>query len=139
MLILVGIAYLIFTLQVPTSRIGDPQSPKYFPLLIAIFLIVMSVIYFVQTLTKQDVSYTALKSLFERATRRRLLLTCVFIIIYALIFEVVGFFIATLAFLCATLFLINGKRHWFQNICVAVVFSCVAWYTFSHLLDVSLP
>lgn len=42
----VGVIYLLLSLNLPISRIGDPQSPKYFPILIASLLIVMSIIYF---------------------------------------------------------------------------------------------
>lgn len=46
----VGVIYLLLSLNLPISRIGEPQSPKYFPILIASLLIVMSIIYFFQML-----------------------------------------------------------------------------------------
>lgn len=52
LLTLLGIIYLVLTLNVQRSRIGDPNSPMYFPLLISVLLIVMSVIYFFQEYKK---------------------------------------------------------------------------------------
>ncbi|WP_250543369.1 tripartite tricarboxylate transporter TctB family protein, partial [Staphylococcus pseudoxylosus] len=60
-------------------------------------------------------------------------------IIYAFIFEPFGFLISTILFLGCIMFLINGYKRWLQNILVTVIFSGIAWYTFSQLLDVSLP
>ena len=57
-LLLFGLVYLIFTLNLPKSNIGDPNSPMYFPLLIASLLIVMSAIYFIQELRKRSENFT---------------------------------------------------------------------------------
>ncbi|MGJ5708507.1 tripartite tricarboxylate transporter TctB family protein, partial [Staphylococcus equorum] len=69
----------------------------------------------------------------------RIVLTIVLTVIYALIFERLGFLISTIIFLGAIMFLINGYKRWLQNILVTVIFSGIAWYTFAQLLNVSLP
>ncbi len=137
--LMVGIVYLILSLHLPISRIGDPQSPKYFPVLISILLISSSIIYFFQMYRDKAVSFEAFKQLWTPLVIKRIGLTCLFILIYTLIFERAGFLISTILFLAAVMFLINGLKHWLKNLAVAIVFSGVAWYTFSHLLDVSLP
>ncbi|RIO56610.1 tripartite tricarboxylate transporter TctB family protein, partial [Mammaliicoccus sciuri] len=43
-LILFGVIYLVLTINIPKSNIGDPNSPMYFPLLIGLLLVVMSII-----------------------------------------------------------------------------------------------
>ena len=138
-LLLFGLVYLIFTLNLPKSNIGDPNSPMYFPLLIASLLIVMSAIYFIQELRKRSENFTAFAQLLERATLLRIIFTIVFALVYALLFEPLGFLISTILFLGAVLFLINGFKRWLQNILVTIIFSAITWYTFSQLLDVSLP
>ena len=139
LLTLLGIIYLVLTLNVQRSRIGDPNSPMYFPLLISVLLIVMSVIYFFQEYKKRHEHFEILDLLLQKKTLIRLGATVVMIIIYALIFERLGFLISTILFLGGVLFLINGVKHWLQNIIVALVFSGITWYAFSQLLDVSLP
>ncbi|EGQ3639587.1 tripartite tricarboxylate transporter TctB family protein [Staphylococcus pseudintermedius] len=135
----VGVIYLLLSLNLPISRIGDPQSPKYFPILIASLLIVMSIIYFFQMLRDKNVSFNEFKAFLTPLVLKRIGLTCLFILIYTIIFECIGFLISTVLFLAAVMFLVNGFQHWLKNLIVAIVFSGVAWYTFAQLLDVSLP
>ena len=93
-----------------------------------------------QKIAVQDsVKEITFAQLLERATLLRIIFTIVFALVYALLFEPLGFLISTILFLGAVLFLINGFKHWFQNILVTIIFSAIAWYTFSQLLDVSLP
>ncbi|HGH0816062.1 TPA: tripartite tricarboxylate transporter TctB family protein [Staphylococcus pseudintermedius] len=135
----VGVIYLLLSLNLPVSRIGDPQSPKYFPILIASLLIVMSIIYFFQMLRDKNVSFNEFKAFLTPLVLKHIGLTCLFILIYTIIFERIGFLISTVLFLAAVMFLVNGFQHWLKNLIVAIVFSGVAWYTFAQLLDVSLP
>lgn len=135
----IGIIYFILSLNVQISHIGHPHSPKFFPVLIATTLIIMSLIYFFQELRQNDQTFESLKVLFSGIVLKRILATCLMILVYALIFERIGFLISTILFLGSIMFLINGIKHWLKNVLVAIIFSGVAWYTFSVLLNVSLP
>ncbi|WP_436951676.1 tripartite tricarboxylate transporter TctB family protein [Staphylococcus shinii] len=138
-LILFGVFYIVLTINIPKSNIGDPNSPMYFPLLIGLLLVVMSIIYFFQEFKKRHQKFTAFSQLLEKRTFIRIVVTIILAIIYAFIFERFGFLISTILFLGCIMFLINGYKRWLQNILVTVIFSGIAWYTFSQLLDVSLP
>lgn len=138
-LILFGVIYIVLTINIPKSNIGDPNSPMYFPLLIGLLLVVMSIIYFFQEFKKRHQKFTAFSKLLEKRTFIRIVVTIILAIIYAFIFERFGFLISTILFLGCIMFLINGYKRWLQNILVTVIFSGIAWYTFSQLLDVSLP
>lgn len=48
LLILFGLIYLMLTLNIPKSNIGDPNSPMYFPMLVGLLLLIMSIVYFFQ-------------------------------------------------------------------------------------------
>lgn len=135
----IGIIYFILSLNVQISHIGHPHSPKFFPVLIATILIIMNLIYFFQELRQNDQTFESLKVLFSGIVLKRILATCLMILVYALIFERIGFLISTILFLGSIMFLINGIKHWLKNVLVAIIFSGVAWYTFSVLLNVSLP
>ena len=139
LLILFGVIYLVLTLNIPKSNIGNPNSPMYFPMLVGLLLLIMSIAYFFQEFKKRNESFIAFSQLLERKTFIRIILTIVLTVIYALIFERLGFLISTIVFLGGIMFLINGYKRWLQNILVTVIFSGIAWYTFSQLLDVSLP
>ena len=139
LLIIFGIVYITLTLNLQKSNIGDPNSPMYFPMLLGILLTVMSCIYFIQEYRKRHLTFKAFSQLFEKATFIRIILTIILAVIYAFIFERLGFLVSTVLFLGAIMFLINGYQRWLQNILVTVIFSGIAWYTFSQKLDVSLP
>ena len=136
LLILFGLIYLVLTLNIPTSNIGNPNSLMYFPILVGLLLLIMSIVYFFQEFKKRHETFS---QLLERKTFIRIVLTITLTIIYALIFERLGFLISTIIFLGAIMFLINGYKRWLQNILVTVIFSGIAWYTFAQLLNVSLP
>ena len=135
LLILFGLIYLVLTLNIPKSNIGNPNSPMYFPILVGLLLLIMSIVYFFQEFKKRHETFTAFSQLLERKTFIRIVLT----ITLTIIFERLGFLISTIIFLGAIMFLINGYKRWLQNILVTVIFSGIAWYTFAQLLNVSLP
>ncbi len=90
-------------------------------------------------LRDKNVSFNEFKAFLIPLVLKRIGLTCLFILIYTVIFERIGFLISTVLFLAAVMFLVNGFQHWLKNLIVAIVFSGVAWYTFAQLLDVNLP
>lgn len=136
--ILIGVVYLLMTISLPDARLGDADAPKYFPMMVAIFFIVMSIVYFIKEyLAHYDVSED-IKKVFKKDTLILIIATLVFSLIYTLIFERLGYLISTILFLGALLFLIN-KNRWITNILVSVLFSIGTWYVFTQLLAVSLP
>jgi putative tricarboxylic transport membrane protein len=66
-------------------------------------------------------------------------LTIVCAIIYALLFDRLGYVIATIIFLEGVLSIFNGYKNWKQNTIVAVVFSVVVYVLFFKILNVYLP
>src|SRR5699024_6551037 len=123
LLIIFGIVYITLTLNLQKSNIGDPNSPMNFPMLLCILLTVMICIYFIQEYSKRHLTFKAFSQLFEKATFIRIILTIILAVIYAFIFERLGFLVSTVLFLGAIMFLINGYQRWLQNILVTVIFS----------------
>ncbi|MFY3790763.1 tripartite tricarboxylate transporter TctB family protein [Ureibacillus sp. MALMAid1270] len=137
--ILIGVVYLIMTLTLPAARLGDADAPKYFPMIVAIFFIVMSIVYFIKEFLAHYEVSEDVKKVFKKDTLILIIATLVFSLIYTLIFERLGYLISTILFLGVLLFLVNGKNKWLTNILVSVLFSIGTWYVFTQLLDVSLP
>lgn len=137
--ILIGTVYLIMTLNLPDARLGDADAPKYFPIIVAIFFIVMSIVYFIKEYLAHYEVREDVKLLFKKDTLFLIIATLVLSLIYTLIFERLGYLFSTILFLGALLFLINGKNKWLANILVSFLFSIGTWYVFTQLLDVSLP
>ncbi|MDR4887157.1 tripartite tricarboxylate transporter TctB family protein [Fredinandcohnia sp. QZ13] len=137
--ILISIIYFISTINLPKAKLGDPNGPLYFPLIVSIFLFIVSVIYFIKELRNHYPKNDEVKLLFKGRVPFLIISTLVISLIYTLIFERLGFLISTILFMAAILFIVNGKEKWKVNISVAVLFSLGSWYAFSQLLDVSLP
>jgi putative tricarboxylic transport membrane protein len=60
-------------------------------------------------------------------------------VIYALLFDRLGYVISTILFLEGVLAVFNGPKRWKQNSLVAVIFSVVVYVLFFKLLNVYLP
>ncbi|GAB4074928.1 hypothetical protein GCM10028778_24310 [Barrientosiimonas marina] len=138
-LIVLSTSYLILTFNMDKAQVGNPDAPRYFPMIIGFFLLVMSVIYLVQEWRRRREIIEDVKELSSGRTPKLIGVTIVLILIYTFLFERIGFLYSTILFLGALLFLVNGRKHWLQNIIVAVVFSFLSWYSFAQLLNVSLP
>jgi putative tricarboxylic transport membrane protein len=138
-LVIAGITYLFLTFDLTKSRVGDPNGPMYFPLIIGILLVIFSLIYLVQEWMKRGEKFEALKELFTGRTSFLMVSTLILMFVYTFLFERIGFLYTTMIVLTILLFIINGKKRWIQNILISVIFSFVSWYAFSELLSVSLP
>jgi len=137
--IVISIAFLIGSFMLPDAPLGNPNAPKYFPEVVSAFLLIMSIIHFIQMLVKDHEAIEDLKLLIKKKTLLLIGLTIVIAVIFSLIFERIGFIISMIIFLIALLSLVNGPKRWMTNISVAVLFSLVSWFIFGFLLDVSLP
>ncbi|MFD1068119.1 tripartite tricarboxylate transporter TctB family protein [Oceanobacillus locisalsi] len=137
--LVLSIIYLILTFNLTRARVGDENGPLYFPLLIGGFLFLFSIIYFIQEWKQRGEKFDQLKELFTGRAPFLIISTLVLIFIYTFLFERIGFLISTMLFLTGLLFVINGTKPWIKNIVIAVIFSVVSWYSFSELLNVSLP
>lgn len=137
--ILISIFYFIYTINLPKAKLGDPNAPMYFPLIISIFLFNMSVIYFIKELLKHYPKKEEVKLLFKGRAPVLIISTLIISLIYAFIFERIGYLASTILYMLAILFIVNGRNKWLVNLSVAVLFSVGSWYVFYHLLDVSLP
>lgn len=137
--IVVGIIFLIGTINLPKANLGNPNGPIYFPMGISILLLIFGVIYFFQELKNLDKDNEKIRQLFSGRVAKLIGCTIVLGVGYSLIFDMIGFLLSTILFLGALLFLINGVKKWKTNIIVTLAFSYVSWYSFSELLGVSLP
>ncbi len=137
--IVISILFFIGTLNLPKARLGDPDGPMYFPMMVCIFLFIVSVIYFIKEFKHSYPKSEEIQLLFIGRAPLLIGSTLVLSLIYALIFEKLGFLLSTILFMMAILFIVNGRKKWVVNISVSVLFSLGTWYAFGTLLGVSLP
>lgn len=142
-LIVVSALFLFFSYSLPEAHTGDPNQAKYFPVMISSFFLVISFMLLINELrNRQREENVELKMLFSKKTFPIILSIVILSIVYAFVFELLGFLVSTILFLGIVLFLINGIKgfkKWAINVIVAVLFSFLIWYGFGELLGISLP
>lgn len=140
--IVIGAAYSLMAYFLPRAPFGDPSRHIVFPLVVGLGMLVLGA-----ALTAREVlSGAAAKgqkvALPKTLTRygREIAVTICASVVYALIFEKVGYVLATVLYLGTILFLINsGKKGRVTNILVAVVFSVGIYALFAYVLGIQLP
>lgn len=135
-----GIIYVITTLNLPRAPVGNPMGPLYFPLAFGTLTAIVGLIIFLQAMKKvpeQSKTETEVKK--KRANYSRLLLGIGISLIYASLFNYVGFVISTLIFLTVFLFVLNGIQKWILNLSVAILYTFGIWYLFEKVFLIALP
>lgn len=138
--LLLGLTYLVLVFQLEPASIGNPNAPKIFPGMVAVLMIVLSI-----ALLAQEMRAAAGTGEAEQASGVdmenivQIALVSVCAVVYALLFNRVGYVLATIIFLEGVLAVFNGPKRWKQNSLVAVIFSVVVYVLFFKLLNVYLP
>jgi putative tricarboxylic transport membrane protein len=131
-----AIAYLLGTETIPSLDIGDPLGPRAFPILIGICLLLASVLLVFETRqAKQPAAAGALGRLFMD---RKVLGTLAAMIVFALVFETLGYLLSSVLFLLALTSLVH-RGHPLLNATVSIGFAVVSYLLFDKLLGVALP
>ncbi len=139
--LLAGLIYLIMVYQLPAASIGNPNAPKIFPGMLSVLMVGLAITVLVQearAITGDNQTVSAGTGL-DLENVRQIGLTIVCAIIYALLFDRLGYVIATIIFLEGVLSIFNGYKNWKQNTLVAVIFSIVVYVLFFKILNVYLP
>ncbi len=142
--VIIGIAYSIQAYHLPRATVGNPLAPMVFPLILGLLMLVCGIILLVKEgMKKKEVTADQEK---EKAkpkgltrSTKLIIFTCVSSVIYALLFERIGYVLSTLLFMSSILFALNGKEKWKTNIIVATCFSISIYVVFLKLLSISLP
>lgn len=137
--IIISVAYFVASINLPRAKLGDPYSPLYFPIMISIFLFIVSIIYLIKELKSHYHRNDEIELLFKGRVLFLIISTIIISLIYTFIFEVLGYLISTIFLLMSILFILNGRKRWLLNITVSTLFSLGSWYVFTKLLEVSLP
>ena len=136
-----GLVYLIMTFNLKRSAIGDPMAPLYFPLGLGSMLVIFGIIQILRSDIKKSIeSIKQMQSASEhdRKINRMIAFTCVAGVVYAMVFEHLGFVLSTLGFMMAMLTLTDRKAY-VKNFIVASVFSVSIYLLFTNALGIPLP
>lgn len=138
-LILAGV-YFYATEQLPSLEIGDPLGPKAFPRLLGILLLITAAILLFEIIKGRKAAAPSDVPSRGPADRTSYMIVggvTVWTFLYFLVFESLGYIVATSIYLLAlTLFLNRGK--WTANIATSIGFSLGSYVMFVKLLGVNL-
>ncbi len=140
---MIGVVYTASTLMLPAARIGNPTEPKVFPLMLGIALLILGTILIVQEikrLPKTDEEKAKAKATLSFGdAEKRIALTLLNGIIYALLFNRAGYVFSTIIFLEAELTIFRGFRKWANSLIISVSFALIAYLLFDIGLGIYLP
>lgn len=132
-----SIAMLVFSFyQHGQMEVAWKLSPYLFPLLVSVFLLLLSVSLFFEGLKQVEKGETA-----EVAPLMHVKALVVFLVlsaVYYFVMPLVGFRITNFAYLVA-LFLLFGERSWPRIVLISLVATLAIYYPFHNLLHVMLP
>jgi putative tricarboxylic transport membrane protein len=135
-----GIVYAIQAFNLPKAMIGNPWAPVYFPVGLGILMAALGLLLIVLEARKGLQNLEGVKRpKFQASSLKLIFGAAALCILYALIFERVGFIPSTLVFLGALLSLINGSKAWKLNTVITLGFTFGAWYVFVRLFQINLP
>ncbi|MDL2263121.1 tripartite tricarboxylate transporter TctB family protein [Synergistaceae bacterium OttesenSCG-928-I11] len=139
--IVFGVAYGIQAWGLPRARIGNPMAPVYFPLGLAVLMVLLGAIVFIiearKGLNSDDKSK---RPKFHFQSMKLILFVIVLCFLYTALFDRIGFVFSTILFLMAMLLGINGGRgKLVKNTVITLVFSFGMWYIFVNIFQISLP
>jgi putative tricarboxylic transport membrane protein len=141
--ILVGIAilaavYLNATEHLPSLEIGDPLGPKAFPRLLGGILILTGIFLLVEIIRARKTAPAAAQ-VNASGTGTYLLIAGVvgWTFVYFLIFERLGYIIATSIYLLAMMAYFN-RGKWVANVITTISFAVASYWMFKTL-GVTLP
>ncbi|MEO8410258.1 MAG: tripartite tricarboxylate transporter TctB family protein, partial [Propionivibrio sp.] len=136
--VVLGVAYLISTSNIPKMDAGDQIGPRAFPYLVSALVIGCGLWLLVKEFFNPERKPFSFAFIAGRAVWLRILLTIVAGIVYGLVLDWLGYLIATFFFMIIVCTMINVGKHR-QNLIIATVFSIFTFVAFALVLNLSLP
>ncbi|MCX7827764.1 MAG: tripartite tricarboxylate transporter TctB family protein [Thermanaerothrix sp.] len=138
--ILIGVVYTIQAFMLPKAMVGNPWAPLYFPIGLGLLMVALGGILVLLEVRKglKPSGGTSMVH-FNPSSLRLIAGTSAACVVYAAMFERIGFVPSTALFLGAMLFMVNGIKSWKLNLVISAAFTAGAWYTFVKLFQINLP
>lgn len=138
--IAVGLTYMIMAFNFPDATVGRPMEPKIFPIILGIALTILGFALLVDELKnlKNKENKIDIKISFGN-NGKKIAITVINAIVYALLFNILGYVLSTIIFLEVELLIFGGLKSWKISTIVSVLFSLIAFLIFNTLLGLYLP
>lgn len=134
--LVISVVYLFGAMKIPLASLSDPIGPRGFPILLSVFGIIVSVVILLQHKFVKGIKNINIKV--GKGQMNLIVYTAVFCVLYALMFDRVGFLLSTILFLFGILFKTNENKLK-QNIIISLSFGIGLYVVFAKMLTLSLP
>ena len=141
---LLALVYLYATEQIPALQIGDPMGAKAMPRLLGVLLLVSVGLLWLEgrlsagKLSALPKNTDAVPAATEQRSPPVVLAVVAWTALYLVVFERLGFCLASAVYLFALMAWFNRGR-WLANGLTALLFSLGSYLAFTKLLGVRLP
>lgn len=133
-LFLISVFYLFFAFRLPAYDLVPVDSDAV-PYVLGVLLLILSIVLFFEKDQGNEGQESAIK--LDKNALKMLGVITLFFILYAILFEVLGFMISSMLFIFISTFVLGYKRH-IVNMIVSIMTPVVFYYIF-ELLQISLP
>jgi putative tricarboxylic transport membrane protein len=133
---------LFGTFQISGREGLSPSGPRFFPLVVAVGLLVFGTLFLISTTLRQD-RYLGEKAAAEGAATNwpTTGLVAAILVVYAFLLDPLGYIVATALLFPAAAHALGsrGRRKVLRNLAIGVVLGVVVFFSFTELLGVRLP
>ena len=139
--VIIGVVYGWQAWSLPRAMFGDPTGHLIYPVILGITMTILGLILVIKELLAKGPKDPKESPKFGKLTRhgKEIAMAIGASIVYALVFEPIGYVFSTILYLGAVLFIVNGKARILRSVLVAVIFSVGVYVLFSVLLGIQLP
>ena len=133
---------MIMAFNFPDATIGRPMEPKIFPIMLGIVLTILGLALLIEELIKNSKNKEANKETIKLSfgnNGKKIAITIINAIAYAILFNILGYVISTIIFLEIELLIFGGLKSWKVSTIVSVLFSVIAFLIFNTFLGLYLP
>ena len=140
--IVFGLAYGGYAYSLPQPMFGNPLEAIFLPLAVSAISIFIGVLLILTS--GFTPSLLAIKALLNespqrKSDRRKIAITCIICVLYAMSFEHAGYVISTFLFMFSMLTVTCGKTFWKKSALISIIFAGGIFITFNEMLSVNLP
>ena len=132
-----GLVYAFAAFTLPQAAYGRPHEPKIFPAILACFLIAFGAAQLFQEIRARREAGGG--KTFSGKAAAQIVATIANCLLYALVFERIGFVFSTILFLMIEFVIFDSWRVWKRGIIISVVFAVLMYLVFGLLLGIVLP
>ena len=137
-----GLLVLYGTFQISGKEGFSLAGPRFFPLTVAVGLLVFGVLFLLSTTLRQD-RYLGEKAAAEGAATYwpTTGMVVAILVVYAFLLNPLGYAVATAIFFPAVAYVLGsrGRRKVLRNLAIGVALGVLVFFAFTELLGVRLP